>query len=309
MIIVPSEKKLHSSGILTMTDTTATQSPRTHVIAIGNQKGGVGKTSNALHIAAALGELGKRVLVIDLDGNCGATRGLGVGTDWYGTFEMLLGEEQPSDVVVKNDPVEGVLLPDNVHIIPARRNLEQFESSFRQKHKFKDPSLTLIEPLQKLNGEYDVIILDTAPNASAPTLASYRGADWFILSTEASKLSVDGLNDALMDIQAVREAGNARLQLLGVVLCKVDSRTRIATHYVEQIRRDFEAAGERGAFETSITRATAVEAAQQQGKTLFQTEPSHKVADQFRQLSQEILGRIESSEASANVEAGGVSNG
>jgi len=66
---------------------------QTEVIAIGNQKGGVGKTTNTLHLAAALGEKGKKVLVIDLDANCGATRGLGLGDGWLGTFELLLGEQ------------------------------------------------------------------------------------------------------------------------------------------------------------------------------------------------------------------------
>jgi chromosome partitioning protein len=276
------------------------QTKQTQIIAVGNQKGGVGKTSNTLHLAAALGELGKRCLIIDLDGNCGATRGLGVGTDWLGTFEMLLGEQQASDVIVTSDPVEGTDLPRNVELIPARRNLEDFEQQCRQRNKFADPTNTLTGPLNKLKGEYDFIFLDTAPNASAPTVASYRTADWFILSTEASKLSVDGLTDALTDIQAVREAGNAKLRLLGVIMCKVDSRTRIASTYIDRIKAEFAAAGELGAFDTLITRATAIEQAQDVGKTLFQTEPDHKVAEQFRQLAREILTRLE---AAARVNA------
>ena len=266
---------------------------RTQVIAVGNQKGGVGKTSNTLHLAAALGEMGKKCLIIDLDGNCGATRGLGVGTDWLGTFEMLLGEQQPADVIVTSDPVEGTDLPNNVELIPARRNLEDFEQQHRQRNKFNDPSNTLAAPLESLAGRYDFIFLDTAPNASAPTVAAYRTADWFILSTEASKLSVDGLTDALTDIQAVREAGNANLRLLGVIMCKVATGTRIAATYIERIRAEFAAAGEMGAFDTLITRATAIELAQDDGKTLFQTEPEHKVAEQFRQLAREVLARLE----------------
>lgn len=279
---------------------------QTQIVAVGNQKGGVGKTSNTLHLAAALGELGKRCLVIDLDGNCGATRGLGVGTDWLGTFEMLLGEQVASDVIVSSDPVEGTDLPNNVELIPARRNLEDFEQQCRTRNKFADPTNTLAGPLATLEGRYDFIFLDTAPNASAPTVASYRTADWFILSTEASKLSVDGLTDALTDIQAVREAGNAKLRLLGVIMCKVDSRTRIASTYIDRIKADFAAAGELGAFDTLITRATAIEQAQEVGKTLFQTAPDHKVAEQFRQLAREILARLEhAAKIDAATESGG----
>lgn len=275
---------------------------KTQVIAVGNQKGGVGKTTNTLHLAAALGELGKRSLVIDLDGNCGATRGFGVGTDWLGTFEVLLGDQEPLDVIVTTDPAEGTDLPKNVELMPARRNLEDFESEYRKRNKFADPTNTLAPALEKLRGRYDFIFLDTAPNASAPTIASYRTAQWFILSTEASKLSVDGLNDALTDIVAVREAGNAQLRLLGVIMCKVDSRTRIATTYVDRIRQEFAAAGELGAFETFITRATAVEHAQSEGKTLFQTQPDHKVAEQYRELAREALARLEAASRVATVE-------
>lgn len=264
----------------------------TQVIAVGNQKGGVGKTSNTLHLAAALGELGKKTLVIDLDGNCGATRGFGLGTDWLGTFEALMGQD-PEELIVRSDPVEGTELPTNVELLPARRNLESFEEEFRRANKFLEPSATLQPVLNKLRGKYDFVFLDTAPNASAPTVASYRSADWFILSTEPAKLSVEGLTDALMDIQAVREQGNAGLRLLGVIMCKVRTGTRIAETYMDRIKRDFEAAGELGAFETPISMATAIESAQDVGKTLFQTDPTHKVADQYRSLAQEVLKRLE----------------
>jgi len=270
---------------------------RAAVIAVGNQKGGVGKTSNTVHLAAALGELGKTSLILDLDANCGATRGLGVGTDWLGTFEVLLGDHEAEDVIVRTDPVEGTELPENVDLLPARRNLEQFEAECRRRNKFADPTKTLEAPLERLREMYDYIFLDTAPNASAPTLAAYLTADWFILSTEASKLSVDGLNDALMDILAVRDQGNPGLRLLGVIMCKVDARTRMAAVYTEKIRKEFEAAGEMGAFEALINRATAVEQAQSEGKTLFQLFPDHKVTNQYRDLAVEVMKRLEGAES------------
>lgn len=270
----------------------AERNRRATVIAVGNQKGGVGKTSNTLHLAAALGELGKRSLIIDLDANCGATRGLGVGDDWLGTFEVLLGDQVPEDVIVRTDPMEGTVLPENVELLPARRNLEQFEMECRRRNKFADPTKTLEGPLSRLRPIYDYIFLDTAPNASAPTLAAYLTADWFILSTEASRLSVDGLNDALMDVVAVREQGNPGLRLLGVVMCKVDVRTRMAVAYTDKIRKEFEAAGEMGAFKALINRATAVEQAQTEGKTLFQVFPTHKVTGQYRELAVEVMRRL-----------------
>lgn len=264
---------------------------RAQVIAVGNQKGGVGKSTNTLHIAAALGELGHQVLVVDLDANCGATKACGLGTDWLGTFEALMGED-PDDLIVRTDPVEGIDLPSNVALLPARRKLESFEEHCREKNKFMEPTSTLAPVVDALRAQFDFILLDTAPRADAPTVAAYRAADWFILSTEPAKLSVEGLTEALTDINAVREAGNSKLRLLGVVMCKVNPRTRIATSYLARITQEFSAAGEMGVFERFISRGTAVELAQDKGKTILQTEPKHQVAEQYRELAQEVLSRL-----------------
>lgn len=265
---------------------------RAQVIAVGNQKGGVGKTTNTLHLAAALGEVGKKVLVIDLDANCGATKACGLGPAWLGTFEALLGEPL-DDLIVRTDPVDGIELPDNVDLLPARRKLEDFEKVCREQNKFVEPTATLSPVIDQVIGEYDFILLDTAPRADAPTVAAYRAADWFILSTEPAKLSVEGLTEALTDIQAVREAGNASLRLLGVVMCKVNPRTKIAKSYLVRIAQEFASAGELGVFERFISRGTAVELAQDVGKTVLQTDPKHPVAVQYRELAAEVLRRLE----------------
>ena len=101
----------------------------TRVIAIGNQKGGVAKTTNAVHIATALGEIGRRCLIWDLDMNHGATLHFGIPSEGFlGTFEVLIGEERPEDVLITNED-EDVELPENVHLIAARRNLEQIDQA------------------------------------------------------------------------------------------------------------------------------------------------------------------------------------
>ncbi|BCL40005.1 ParA family protein [Nostoc sp. MS1] len=270
---------------------------KTRIIAVGNQKGGVAKTSNAVHIAAALGKRGKRCLIFDLDMNQGATRHLGVPSESFlGTFEVLIGEEDPKDVIIT--PEDGVDLPENIHLIAARRNLEKIDQALAAKDKFFITQDVLINPLRSLTGMYDYIFLDTAPNATTPTIAAYKSAEWFILSATPDPFAIAGLNDALTDIQGAQRHGNPNLRLLGVILCCVDSRTILAnslSEYVEQLFFD----GDRSLkFKTTISRSIVVPQAQKLGKTLFETAPNHKVTKEYLKLSKEIEARISEIEKS-----------
>jgi chromosome partitioning protein len=266
---------------------------QTTVIAVGNQKGGVAKTTNTVHMAAALGELGRRCLIIDLDMNQGATRHLGITSEAFlGSYEMLIGEELAEDVIITNDD-EGVELPENVHLISARRNLEKVEQALLQTNKFLITQDVLIEPLRSLDGKYDYIFLDTAPNATTPTVAAYKAAKWFILSAFPDPLAISGLTDALVDIRAAQQHGNPALRILGVVLSGIDGRkTRLASNLIEYVEEKFSVNGGPSAkFKTTISRSTVVPEASKVGKTVFQTDPTHKVAQQYRALAREIEER------------------
>src|SRR3954468_21494434 len=142
------------------------QARKTHIIAVGNQKGGVGKTTNSVNLAAALGEMGRKCLIVDLDANQGSTRHLGVPSQSFlGTYEVLIGEEQPADVIITNGE-DDVELPKNVDLISATRKLEGIEDALRKHSKFIVGQDILIKPLKTLQGKYDYIFLDTAPNAN-----------------------------------------------------------------------------------------------------------------------------------------------
>ncbi len=264
---------------------------QTKIVAIGNQKGGVGKTSNTVQIATALGEMGRECLIFDLDMNQGATRHLGVPSESFmGTFEVLTGEEDPKDVIITaEDEVE---LPKNVHLISARRNLEKIDQALATKNKLVVTQDVLLEPLRSLAGLYDYIFLDTAPNATTPTIAAYKSADWFILSATPDPFAIAGLNDALTDIQGAQRYGNPALRLLGVILCGVDSRTTLTSELTEYVEQLFAGGNKSAKFETTISRSTVIPQAQKLGKTIFQTAPKHKVTEQYRKLAREIEARI-----------------
>lgn len=267
----------------------------THVIAIGNQKGGVGKTTMTAHLAAALGERGLSVLAIDLDMNYGLTQHFGVDPDAFlGTFEVLVGEEAPEDVIITNDD-DGVQLPSGVHLIASRRKLEDIGRALAAKGKFVIPQNSLIAPMERILSldRYDVVLLDTAPNATPPTLAAYRCSPWFLLTATPDPFATRGLNDALQDIRDAQENGNPDLRLLGVALSAVDRRTRLASSLSKYVEHSFALDQDSSLkFQTEIGRSTAVPSAQKAGATVLQAMPNHVIAQQYRALAAEVRERL-----------------
>lgn len=267
---------------------------KTRVIAVGNQKGGVGKTTNTVHIARALAERGSLVLIIDLDMNHGATRHFGVVPEAFlGSYEMLVGDEQASNLILTHED-EDVSLPEGLHLIPAARKLEGIDQALAQKSKFITPREVLITPLESLRGHYDYIFLDTAPNATTPTVASYLAADYFILSAMPDPFAIAGLNDALTDISDAQRRGNPKLVLLGVVLSGVDKRTSLANSLSDFVESSFRVGTDSASmkFRTSIGRSTVIPQTQKAGRTLFETHSTHKVTNEYRELAAEIEDRL-----------------
>jgi len=253
------------------------------VIGVGNQKGGVGKTTNTLHIAAALGEKGYRNLIIDLDPAAGATKHLGIPLQSFaGTLELLTTEETPQSLAIYEK------MPKGVHILPSRTQLSELDSILS---KFIDKTRVLERPLELARQDYDFIWLDTPPNAGATTTVSaYSSADWFLLSAFPHPLSMGGLNEALKDIADVRKRRNSRLEVLGVVLTCVDTRTNLAAELEVVIARELPGR----AFKSIITQAIALPDCSGKGKTLFQMKQyeNHKVTEQYRILANEIEQRL-----------------
>jgi chromosome partitioning protein len=268
----------------------------TRVIAVGNQKGGVGKTTNTVHIARALVEAGRRVLIIDLDMNHGATRHFGVEPEAFlGAFEMLVGAEAAENLILTStDKEEGVCLPENLDLIPAARKLEGIDQAVMSRSKFMTPHEVLKAPLDSLRGKYDYVFLDTAPNATLPTLAAYMNADYFILSAMPDPFAIAGLNDALRDIMDARARGNPGLVLLGVVISGVDKRTSLANTLSDFVEKSFRAGenAESIKFKATVGRSTVIPQTQKVGKTLFETHSTHKVTDEYRALAREIEERL-----------------
>ncbi|MBL8216563.1 MAG: AAA family ATPase [Bryobacterales bacterium] len=283
----------------------------THVIAVGNQKGGVGKTTNTVHLAAALGQMGKKCLVWDLDMNHGATLHLGVPPEAFdGTFLVLTEERTPEEVII-TEHEQDLELPENVHLIPSSRELERLEAVLAAKDRFYDARRILINPLRRLRGQYDYIFLDTAPNATAPTIASYVGADWFVISVIPESFALNGMRECLKDIRRARQPElNPNLALLGIIVSGLDQRITLARQYTAEIHESFKVEGSPSRmFDTTISRAAVIPRVQKLGKSLFQTDPTHKVAKQYLSLASEMDRRVQDLRGEALRASKGVANG
>lgn len=256
---------------------------RATVIAVGNQKGGTGKSTVSVHLAAALGLMGNRCLVIDLDPASGATRHLGVLADEFaGTLELLTTDEPFEGFVITKD------MPRGVELIPSRPQLSDLDSRLS---RFADRTRLLDRVMADARGGYDYIILDTAPTAaSSTTLSAYGSADWFLLTAFPHPLSLAGLSEAFRDIGDVRRLRNPRLEILGVVLTNVDRRARRMQAEVQEALSDVVPGKQ---FRTVISQAAVVPEASGRGRTVFQLPKGDRLpsSQQFLDLAWEVVHR------------------
>lgn len=264
----------------------------TVVVGIGNQKGGVGKTTTTVQLACALAEQGRKILIVDLDVNAGSTKHFGIDPRaFFGTFEVMVGDETPLDVVLslENDEVR---LPKNIHLLSGSRKLEELEERLRKKKsKFDDAPLhdALKPVIESVRGHYHYVFLDTPPSAPLPIIAAYKAADAFLLVAIPEGLSIQGLNEALHDVEEVRKFGNPDLKLIGVALGAVERRTRLSRELIAYVSSTFK----EYQMTPLIPRSTIIPTAQTLGKTIFDEDPTHPISQAFRDLAYDFEQKIE----------------
>lgn len=277
--------------ILNEQEINSTPDLKTVVVGIGNQKGGVGKTTITVQLACALAEQGRKVLIVDLDVNAGSTKHFGIDPRAYlGTFEVMVGDEDPLDVVITPDDAESHL-PENIHILSGSRKLEELEERLRTKKSKFDPTPlhdALKPVMERVRGHYHYVFLDTPPSAPLPIIAAYKAADAFLLVAIPEGLAIQGLNEALHDVEEVRKFGNPNLRLIGVAIGAVERRTRLSREliaYVKGTFKDYQ-------MQPLIPRSTIIPTAQTLGKTIFQEDPDHPITQNFRDLAWDFERKI-----------------
>ncbi len=250
------------------------------VLAVVNQKGGVGKSTTALNLSAALARKGRRVLLVDLDPQGNATSGLGIPKDRLraSVYEVLL-RHLPLRAVVLPTAVEGLeVAPSTVELAGAEVELAGAE----------DRETRLREALEEVQERYDLIVVDCPPSLGLLTVNALAAADRALLPIQCEYYALEGLSLLLRTLDLVRNALNPGLRIGGVVLTMYDSRTNLS----EQVAREVRAFFGQEVFRTVIPRTVRLAEAPSHGQPIFLYDPQSRGALAYEALAEEVAGRL-----------------
>ncbi len=250
------------------------------VIAVANQKGGVGKTTTTINLAAAFARRNKRVLLLDLDpqGNSSLSF-IDPRIVERSAYEFMTDGQSSVEIYVHPTPL------DNLEVIPSRINLAKLEAKLVGDF---DAPFRLKDRLEGFRHKYDVILIDTPPTLGLTTVNALVAATHVLIPIQSSYFALEGTDDLLETIEKVKARPNPNLRLLGVVITLHDRRTTLAREVCGQIREVF---GEK-MFETVITKSVRLEEAPAHKESIFTFAPNSSGASEYAQLCEEVMRRV-----------------
>ena len=247
------------------------------VIAIANQKGGVGKTTTSVNLAASLGVLEKRVLLIDADPQANATSGLGIDVEniEIGTYQLLEHTNTAKEAILKTDT-------PNLDVIPAHIDLVAIEIELVDKD---EREYMLKKAISDIKNEYDFVLIDCAPSLGLLTLNALTAADSVLIPIQCEYFALEGLGKLLNTIKSVQKVHNASLDYEGLLLTMYDARLRLSNQVVEEVQKHFNDM----VFKTIIQRNVRLSEAPSYGESIINYDAASKGATNYLSLAEEII--------------------
>ncbi len=251
------------------------------IIAIANQKGGVGKTTTAINLSACLAEMDKKVLAIDLDPQGNTTSGLGVNKNQQKntTYELLIGQQTVENCVLKEVFPNLDVLPSNVNLSGAEIELIGID---RKEYILK-------EEIEKIKDRYDYIIIDCPPSLNMLTVNAMTTADTVLVPIQCEYYALEGLTQLVHTINLVKQRLNPDLELEGVVFTMYDARTNLSLQVVENVKSNLK----NTVYKTIIPRNVRLAEAPSHGLPITQYDPRSAGAESYRLLAEEVIQKSE----------------
>ncbi len=246
------------------------------MIAIGNQKGGVGKTTTTVNLGAALAFQGKKVLIIDMDSQGNATSGLGI--------ERADVKQSVYEVLVDQIEAAGAILPtsrENLWILPSTLQLAGAEIELATADYRESRLKQAIEPIK---ADYDYILVDCPPSLGQLSLNAFTASDTILIPVQCEYYALEGLSQLLNTIRLVQRTYNKNFRIEGVLLTMLDARTNLGYEVVEEVRKYFQ----EKVYQTIITRNVRLSEAPSYGQSVIDYDPKSRGAEMYMDLAKEV---------------------
>lgn len=251
------------------------------IIAIANQKGGVGKTTTAINLSACLAEAGQKVLTVDFDPQGNATSGLGFEKGYMDKtiYELLIGDCELEECLIRD-------VQENLDVLPSDVNLAGAEIELLER---SEKEFLLRKELEKISDQYDFIIIDCPPSLSLLTVNALTASDTVLVPIQCEYYALEGLSQILQTIDLVKKKLNPKLELEGVVFTMYDARTNLSLEVVENVKNHLH----RTIYKTIIPRNVRLAEAPSHGMPINLYDTRSTGAESYRMLAAEVISRGE----------------